>query len=112
MSHGSPLAIASADLILLNDSLDRLPEVFTLAKRARVIMKQNLAWAAAYNLSAMPLAALGLIPPWLAAIGMSLSSIMVVLNALRIIRTPVNAPAMADARASTALPHDMGAVAS
>jgi Cu2+-exporting ATPase len=112
MSHGSPLAIASADLILLNDSLDRLPEVFTLAKRARVIMKQNLAWAAAYNLSAMPLAALGLIPPWLAAIGMSLSSIMVVLNALRIIRTPVTAPAMADARASTALPHDMGAVAS
>lgn len=47
-------------------------------------MRQNLAWAMAYNLGAVPLAALGLVPPWLAAIGMSLSSLGVLLNSLRI----------------------------
>jgi Cu2+-exporting ATPase len=47
-------------------------------------MRQNLAWAMAYNFAAVPLAALGLVPPWLAAIGMSLSSLGVLLNSLRI----------------------------
>jgi len=100
MSRGSPLAMASADLILLNDSIARLPEIFILAHRARRIMKQNLFWAAAYNLSAMPLAALGLIPPWLAAIGMSLSSILVVLNALRMMRSPSSNSSLMPERAT------------
>ncbi len=47
-------------------------------------MRQNLFWAAAYNLLAIPLAALGWVPPWAAAIGMSASSVLVVLNAQRI----------------------------
>ena len=49
-------------------------------------MRQNLAWSIAYNLAALPLAAFGLVPPWLAAIGMSLSSVAVVLNAMRLSR--------------------------
>ena len=50
-------------------------------------MRQNLIWALTYNLAAVPLAALGWIPPWLAALGMSLSSLGVVLNARRLART-------------------------
>jgi len=54
-----------------------------VARRTRVIIRQNLAWASVYNLAAMPLAAMGWVPPWMAAIGMSLSSIGVVLNGMR-----------------------------
>jgi P-type Cu2+ transporter len=86
MSRGSALALASADLILVGNSLQALPAAFAVARQAKSIIKQNLVWAAAYNLTAMPLAALGWVPPWLAAIGMSLSSIVVVLNSLRLMR--------------------------
>jgi Cu2+-exporting ATPase len=86
MSRGSALALASADLILVADSLRALPTAFEIAERAQAIIRQNLCWAAGYNLTAMPLAALGLVPPWMAAIGMSLSSIVVVLNSLRLMR--------------------------
>jgi P-type Cu2+ transporter len=63
-------------------------------------VKQNLAWSIAYNLAALPLAALGLVPAWLAAIGMSLSSVFVVLNATRVTRrrTPTTAAHWTDAR--------------
>jgi Cu2+-exporting ATPase len=87
MSRGSALALASADLVLVGDSLQALPGAFALARRAKRVIKQNLVWAAAYNLTAMPLAALGWVPPWLAAIGMSVSSIVVVLNSLRLMRS-------------------------
>ena len=86
MSRGSPLALASADLILVGDTLKVLPQAVELARRARRIIRQNLLWAAGYNLTAMPLAAMGWVPPWLAAIGMSASSIFVVLNSLRLMR--------------------------
>ena len=86
MGRGSALTLASADLILVGDSLAALPAAVALARRAKSIMRQNLLWAAGYNLTAMPLAALGWVPPWLAAIGMSLSSIVVVLNSLRLMR--------------------------
>jgi P-type Cu2+ transporter len=86
MGRGSALAQTSADLILVRDSLDQLPGVVELARRAQRIVRQNLAWSIAYNLAALPLAALGLVPAWLAAIGMSLSSILVVLNATRVAR--------------------------
>jgi Cu2+-exporting ATPase len=92
MGRGSALAQTSADLILVRDSLDQLPEVVGLARRAQRIVRQNLAWSIAYNLVALPLAALGFVPAWLAAIGMSLSSIVVVLNATRVARRPSGAP--------------------
>ncbi len=86
MSRGSALTLASADLILVGDSLRELPGAFLLARRATRVIRQNLVWAAAYNLTTMPLAAMGWVPPWAAAIGMSTSSILVVLNSLRLIR--------------------------
>jgi Cu2+-exporting ATPase len=87
MSRGSALTLASADLILIGDSLRALPDAFLLARRATRVIRQNLVWAAGYNLTAMPLAAMGWVPPWAAAIGMSMSSIVVVLNSLRLIRS-------------------------
>ena len=93
MGRGSALTLASADLILVGDSLAALPAAVAVARRAKSIMRQNLLWAAGYNLTAMPLAALGWVPPWLAAIGMSLSSIAVVLNSLRLMRRADAPPA-------------------
>lgn len=92
MGRGSALAQTSADLILVRDSLEQLPGVVVTARRAQRIVKQNLAWAIAYNLAALPLAALGLVPAWIAAIGMSLSSVIVVLNAMRVVRRPPRTP--------------------
>jgi Cu2+-exporting ATPase len=100
MGRGSALAQTSADLILVRDSLDQLPDIVRLARRAQRIVRQNLAWSIAYNLAALPLAALGLVPAWVAAIGMSLSSVFVVLNAMRVARRPAAArsPQWTDAR--------------
>jgi Cu2+-exporting ATPase len=86
MGRGSALAQTSADLILVRESLDDLPHTVDLARRTQRVIRQNLAWAVGYNLAALPLAALGFVPPWLAAIGMSLSSVVVVLNAMRLSR--------------------------
>ncbi len=86
MGRGSALAQTSADLILVRDSLEDLPHTALLARRTQRVIRQNLAWSIGYNLAALPLAALGLVPPWLAAIGMSLSSVVVVLNAMRLSR--------------------------
>ncbi len=86
MGRGSALAQTSADLILVRDSLEDLPHTVLLARRTQRVIRQNLAWSIGYNLAALPLAALGFVPPWLAAIGMSLSSVVVVLNAMRLSR--------------------------
>jgi Cu2+-exporting ATPase len=102
MGRGSALTLASADVILVGDSLQAFPAAISLARRAKGIIRQNLLWAAGYNLTAMPLAALGWVPPWLAAIGMSLSSIIVVLNSLRLMRG--DAPSCEPPKARTVLP--------
>ncbi|MEZ5537913.1 MAG: heavy metal translocating P-type ATPase [Thiolinea sp.] len=86
MGSGSQLAQASADMVLLSESLEQLPFAIRTARRMQSIIRQNFAWAIGYNLLAIPLAASGIIPPWLAAIGMSVSSLIVVLNALRLKR--------------------------
>jgi len=93
MGNGSSIAHAAGDLVLLRETLGVLPQAIGIARRTLVIVRQNLRWAAVYNLAAIPLAALGLMPPWVAAIGMSLSSLFVVLNARRIIGTGAAAPA-------------------
>ncbi len=72
--------------MLIGDDPRGLLAGLDLARRARRIVKQNLAWAAGYNLIALPLAASGAVPPWAAAIGMSLSSLAVAGNALRLSR--------------------------
>ena len=86
MGNASDLARTSADAVLISSNLERLPEAFQLASRTRKIIHQNLGWALAYNLIALPLAAMGMIAPWMAAIGMALSSLIVVGNALRLNR--------------------------
>ena len=62
-----------------------------IARDTRRIIRQNIAWAILYNLAAVPLAVSGLLAPWMAAIGMSLSSLIVVLNALRLHRSRIDA---------------------
>lgn len=88
MGSGTQLAQASADIVLLSDSLVAVVYGFHAAAKTLRIIRQNLLWALAYNVLALPLAAAGYIAPWMAAIGMSLSSIIVVLNALRLSRLP------------------------
>jgi len=84
MGSGTQLAQASADMVLLSGQLSHLAEALKVARKARLIVRQNLGWAIGYNLVALPLAAAGFIAPWMAAIGMSASSLLVVLNALRL----------------------------
>jgi len=86
MGQGADLAKAHADLILLGSRLNALPQALHLARRSMAVIRQNIRWAYAYNAIAIPAAALGLVPPWLAAIGMSVSSIVVVWNSMRLLR--------------------------
>lgn len=80
------MAQSHSDYLLLGDDLSSLTTARQLAHKTRRIILQNLTWAAGYNFLAVPAAAMGYIPPWGAAIGMSLSSLLVVLNALRLKR--------------------------
>jgi Cu2+-exporting ATPase len=88
MAGGADAAQLGADAVLLGDSLDRIPLLMETAKRVMRLVKQNLAWALAYNAAALPLAAAGWIGPWEAALGMGASSLIVLLNALRPIAPP------------------------
>lgn len=80
---GTELAQARADLLLV-DGLHGLPRAISVARQAQVLLRQNRRWALAYNLCAVPFAALGMVPPWLAVLGMAASSLLVVLHTLRI----------------------------
>ena len=84
MGRGAAAAAARADAVLIGDDPGRLLAALDIARRARRIVKQNLAWALGYNLVALPLAAAGAVSPWAAAVGMSLSSLAVAGNALRL----------------------------
>ncbi|WP_324033651.1 heavy metal translocating P-type ATPase [Aeromonas caviae] len=86
MAGGTDLAKNSADAILLADDLSRLLAARALALRTRKIIKENFAWSIGYNLLVLPLAASGWLPPYLAAAGMSLSSLIVVTNSMRLNR--------------------------
>lgn len=89
MGGGTQLAHASADMVLLSEQLPHLVAAVRTSRRTLRIIRQNLAWALVYNLIVLPLAAGGWVAPWMAAIGMSTSSLVVVLNALRLRNTPV-----------------------
>ena len=86
LADGAALAQRAADFVIGGGDLRRIPDAVRLARRSRTIIRQNFAWALGYNLLALPLAASGHVTPWLAAVGMALSSLLVTLNALRLLR--------------------------
>lgn len=83
LASAAPLAQHHADILLLNERLDGLMTAHRAARRAMRIVHQNLVFSCLYNVLSIPLAAAGLVPPWLAGLGMAGSSLVVVLNALR-----------------------------
>jgi Cu2+-exporting ATPase len=102
---GADLAQASSDIVFAGARLDSLAHARSIARQTLAILQQNQRWALIYNLTAVPLAALGFVPPWLAALGMSMSSLCVILNALRIGRDRVKAEGRTPAPSTTAAPH-------
>ena len=87
VATSADVARDGADVVLLNDDLNVLPVMMEQARRTHQIIRQNLTWASAYNLVAVPLAVLGYVTPWIAALGMSFSSLLVLGNALRLLKT-------------------------
>ena len=88
IGEGPALTRSQADFVLLSGRLGDIAEARRISQRAMRIVRQNMAWAVAYNLVCVPLALLGLFPPWAAGLGMAASSLVVVLNALRVDRRP------------------------
>ncbi|TDP74423.1 Cu2+-exporting ATPase [Roseateles toxinivorans] len=84
MGQGAVVAKAQADGFLLSERLMDIVAARALALRTRRVVRQNLAWALAYNLSCIPLALMGWLPPWAAGLGMAASSLLVVSNSLRL----------------------------
>jgi Cu2+-exporting ATPase len=84
VARASPLAAATADVVILNDDIRMIAHAIRAGQRTLRVIRQNLTWALVYNLGALPAAALGFVPPWMAAIGMSASSLIVIANALRL----------------------------
>ncbi|MDB5842586.1 MAG: cadA [Herminiimonas sp.] len=109
MGSGTALAQMHADCVLLSGRLSSLCETAETASRTIAIIRQNLTWATLYNMFAIPAAAIGLLNPWLSGIGMSVSSAVVVMNALRLRRVTrasaetSKSPAVSDDR-KTGLP--------
>lgn len=92
MGDGARAARASADMILLGSDLSSLGAGVAIARKTLTIVRQNLLWAVSYNVLAIPAAAAGWVAPWMAAIGMSASSLLVVANSLRLARMGDNSP--------------------
>jgi Cu2+-exporting ATPase len=86
MGQAVPLAQAQSDFVIMGGQLSMVAHLITQAKRTMGIVKQNLIWAAAYNAVCVPLAVAGMLPAWLAGLGMALSSLLVILNAARLSR--------------------------
>jgi Cu2+-exporting ATPase len=92
MGDGAQAARASADMILLGSNLSNLADGVAIARKTLAVIHQNLLWAVTYNLLAIPAAAAGWVAPWMAAIGMSASSLLVVANSLRLARLRDDSP--------------------
>ncbi|MFK8014464.1 MAG: heavy metal translocating P-type ATPase [Gammaproteobacteria bacterium] len=86
VASGAQLAQSGADIVMTSSSLSTLTQLPLVAQHWRRTVRQNLGWAIGYNVIAVPLAAAGLVGPGLAALGMSLSSLFVVLNSARLAR--------------------------
>lgn len=85
IASGAALAQAHGEAILMGDDLRGLSCLFDVGAKTRRIIRQNFAWAIAYNMTMVPLAFMGWITPWIAALGMGGSSLLVTLNALRLL---------------------------
>ena len=86
LGQAVPLTQSNADMVLMGDRLASVVDAFLLSQQTLRVVRQNLWWAALYNAICVPLAWLGWLPPWLAGLGMALSSLLVVMNALRLNR--------------------------
>ncbi|WP_253844459.1 heavy metal translocating P-type ATPase [Faucicola atlantae] len=86
MAGAADLAQVASDSVLIGGHLTAISHAHTVARKTEHIIRQNMRWAVGYNIAVLIPAALGYVPPWLAAIGMSLSSFGVVMNALRLKR--------------------------
>lgn len=84
--HAADLARTAADVILLRNQFSALTQFRTVTQQARRILRQNIAWALVYNIGILPIAMAGFVTPYIAAIGMSVSSLVVLLNSLRLYR--------------------------
>jgi Cu2+-exporting ATPase len=95
IGSGTDLAKVNADIVLMSPSLEALAAGIETSRRCMRIIRQNIAWAVLYNATAVPLAAAGWLQPWMAAIGMSASSLLVALNAMRLLRVQrIGAPGL------------------
>ena len=95
LGQAAPLAQSRADFVLPGAQLGLVAQTWLLAARTMRVVRQNLAWALAYNLVCIPLAVAGWLPAWLAGLGMAVSSLVVVCNALRLARPIANNPVLA-----------------
>ncbi len=84
MGQAVPLAQAQSDFVVMSGALSTVPHLIEQAKKTMRVVKQNLTWAAIYNAICVPLAIAGMLPAWLAGLGMALSSLLVILNAARL----------------------------
>ncbi len=88
--NAANLAQQVSDFVIMGNDFSALQKIQEISQQTRQVILQNLGWAVVYNLFAIPAAAAGLIPPWGAAIGMSLSSLLVVSNAMRLFSRPIS----------------------
>ena len=86
MGSAAQVAMSNADVVLVSNQLSALGEAFQSASKTVRVIRQNISWAVGYNTLVLPAAAMGWVAPWMAAIGMSLSSLLVVANAMRLAR--------------------------
>ena len=95
MGKGVPLTLAHADYVLLNGDISQIPQLIRHAKKTMQVIQQNIAWAIVYNVVCIPLAFFGVLSAWLAGLGMAMSSIIVVVNALRLTNFSATIPTLA-----------------